>query len=138
MEARFFGRRDQGYLSGADGQNRTAVHGLRNHCFATKLHRRVSEKQKPVLLFSEPRSLHPFHFQMFVAKMATNIWSERGESNPRLKLGKLAYYHCTTLARKTHPNARPTSRYNLTYRTILALSTSGFKNASKSAFPIKI
>ncbi len=27
------------------------------------------------------------------------LWSDRGESNPRLSLGKAAYCHCTTIAR---------------------------------------
>ena len=30
--------------------------------------------------------------------MLVNIWSGIRESNPRLKLGKLAYYHCTNPA----------------------------------------
>ena len=47
--------------SQADGQNRTAVDGLRNHCFATKLHRHKGQTHfiiKPFQLFIKYQKLN--------------------------------------------------------------------------------
>ena len=53
------------------------------------------------LAMLEPKKSLVETAQSLRCELVSTIWSGIRESNPRLKLGKLAYYHCTNPARKT-------------------------------------